>query len=106
MTLEALEFIRRFLLHVLPSGFVKIRHFGFFANRNRSQALAVCRQHLQSARSYYPSPEVLTEQQPQAMERRCPACQRGTLRFLAWLSVEELSLGGHASLIAHPTDSS
>ena len=36
MTLEAVEFIRRFLLHILPLRFVKIRHFGFLANRNRS----------------------------------------------------------------------
>src|SRR5260370_15539445 len=43
MTLEALQFIRRFLLHVLPSGFVHIRHFGFLANRNRKEKLAVCR---------------------------------------------------------------
>ena len=43
MTLDAVEFIRRFLLHILPSGFVKIRHFGFLANRNRSSALALCR---------------------------------------------------------------
>jgi hypothetical protein len=46
MTLGAVEFIRRFLLHVLPAGFVKIRHFGLLANRNRSQALALCRFHL------------------------------------------------------------
>jgi hypothetical protein len=37
MTLDAIEFIRRFLLHVLPSGFVKIRHFGLLANRSRRQ---------------------------------------------------------------------
>src|SRR5215471_12496248 len=38
MTLGALEFMRRFLLHVLPCGFVKIRHFGFLANRERKRA--------------------------------------------------------------------
>jgi hypothetical protein len=43
MTLEAVEFIRRFLLHVLPSGLVRIRHFGFLANRKRKQKLALCR---------------------------------------------------------------
>jgi putative transposase len=43
MTLDAVEFIRRFLLHALPVGFVKIRHFGLVANRNRRQALALCR---------------------------------------------------------------
>ena len=48
MRLEAIEFIRRFLLHVLPAGFVKIRHFGLLANRNRRQALALCRIHLHS----------------------------------------------------------
>ena len=43
MTLEAQEFIRRFLLHVLPDGFMRIRHFGFLANRSKKQALAQCR---------------------------------------------------------------
>jgi hypothetical protein len=42
MTLDALEFMRRVLLHVLPRGFVKIRHFGFLANRERKRALALC----------------------------------------------------------------
>ena len=43
MTLDAVEFIRRFLLHVLPSGLVRIRHFGFLANRVRKQKLIQCR---------------------------------------------------------------
>ena len=43
ITLEAQEFIRRFLLHVLPDGFMRIRHFGFLANRSKKQALAQCR---------------------------------------------------------------
>jgi len=43
MTLEAVEFIRRFLLHVLPSSFVHIRNFGFLANRKRKEKLALCR---------------------------------------------------------------
>ncbi len=43
ITLEAHEFIRRFLLHVLPDGFMRIRHFGFLANRAKKQALAQCR---------------------------------------------------------------
>jgi hypothetical protein len=106
MTLEAVEFIRRFLLHVLPSGFVKIRHFGFLANRNRAQALALCRQHLHCSAQHGPIPEVLTQQQRQAMEHRCPVCQHGTLRFLAWLSIAELSLGSEASAVAPHMDSS
>ena len=43
MTLDAVEFIRRFLLHVLPSGFVKIRHYGFLANGVRARRLDLCR---------------------------------------------------------------
>jgi hypothetical protein len=43
MTLDAQEFIRRFLLHVLPDGFMRIRHFGFFANRSKKHTLPQCR---------------------------------------------------------------
>ena len=44
MTLEAHEFIRRFLLHVLPHGFQRLRHVGFLANRCKARALRQCRQ--------------------------------------------------------------
>jgi hypothetical protein len=47
MTLPAEEFLRRFFLHVLPRGFVRIRHFGLFANRLRKVSLEVCRRLLQ-----------------------------------------------------------
>lgn len=43
MTLEALEFLRRFVTHVLPHGFTKIRHYGLLANRFRAERLAICR---------------------------------------------------------------
>jgi Putative transposase len=43
MPLDAQEFIRRFLLHVLPDGFMRIRHFGFLANRAKKHALPQCR---------------------------------------------------------------
>ena len=42
MALHAFEFIRRFLLHILPDGFVKIRYFGFLANRMRKEKLELC----------------------------------------------------------------
>jgi hypothetical protein len=48
MTLQATEFLRRFFLHVLPKGFVRIRHFGFLANRFRLSRLKLCRQLLAS----------------------------------------------------------
>jgi hypothetical protein len=44
MTLDAEEFIRRFLLHVLPAGFVRIRHYGWLANAQCCQKLALCRE--------------------------------------------------------------
>jgi len=44
MTLPVEEFLRRFLLHVLPRGFVRIRHFGILSTRNRSALLPLCRQ--------------------------------------------------------------
>jgi hypothetical protein len=47
LTLDAVEFLRRFVQHVLPRGFVKIRHYGLLANRGRQAKLTVCRQLLQ-----------------------------------------------------------
>ena len=44
MTLEAVEFVRRFLMHVLPAGFVRVRHYGLLANRHRREKLARCRE--------------------------------------------------------------
>jgi Putative transposase len=49
MTVSAEEFIRRFLLHVLPKGFVRTRHFGFMANSQRSRSLELCRRLLNMA---------------------------------------------------------
>ena len=43
MTLDAVEFLRRFLMHVLPTGFVKIRYYGFLANCHRAEKLDLCR---------------------------------------------------------------
>src|SRR5262249_57788868 len=44
MKLSAIEFVRRFLMHVLPSGFVRVRHYGILANRHRQEKLALCRE--------------------------------------------------------------
>ena len=81
MTLDAVEFIRRFLLHALPAGFVKIRHFGLLANRSRSQTLALCRSHLHATTQ--DSSTLLTEPQKSALNRSCPQCKRGTLHVIA-----------------------
>ena len=74
MTLEATEFIRRFLLHVLPSGFVRIRQFGFLANRARRQKLALCRALLGAV----PLAQASGKVNEQA-DRRCPVCKIGRM---------------------------
>lgn len=58
MTLDADEFIRRFLLHTLPDGFHRIRHYGLLANGHRAEKLALCRKLLAVAPSIEPSPPV------------------------------------------------
>jgi hypothetical protein len=65
MTLSSDEFLRRFLLHVLPKGLVRIRHFGLFANRRRAASFARCRTLLNTV----PPP-----QEPQGSQLRCPLC--------------------------------
>src|SRR5712691_1495771 len=77
MTLPADEFIRRFLLHVLPNGFMRIRHFGFLANRSRKQKLHRCRVLLGLEQ---PSPVARKSARQLMLETtgvdlsRCPAC--------------------------------
>src|SRR5271170_5761865 len=69
MTLAADEFIRRFLLHALPDGFHRIRHYGFLANRQRADKLALCRHLLATA-----SPGDGEGQQPDCALDVCPSC--------------------------------
>ena len=81
MTLDAVEFIHRYLLHVLPAGFVKLRHFGFLANPCRKAGLTL-------ARLLVGTPvlkDLLTPAQINAVQRICPACGVGTLCILGWV---------------------
>jgi Putative transposase/Transposase zinc-binding domain len=83
LPLVAEEFIRRFLLHVLPQRFMRIRHFGFLANRSKKQALTQCRKLLGLS-------PVLPESPNQSVKDlllkitgidlyRCPCCHNGTM---------------------------
>jgi hypothetical protein len=74
MSLDAVEFIRRFLLHVLPGGFVKIRHFGFLSNRNRLSMVQCCRELLPAS----PPLSVIIKRQ----EPVCPVCGIGHLHVI------------------------
>jgi Putative transposase/Transposase zinc-binding domain len=104
MTLDPVEFIRRFLLHILPLGFVKIRHFGFLANRNRAAALALCRDLLKPSADR--SISILTAEQRSAVERRCPFCHAGVLRIVEWLSPDQISSRQQDRSPVDPVDSS
>jgi hypothetical protein len=84
MTVDAAEFIRRFLLHVLPDRFVKIRHYGLLGNRCRREKLAACRKLLACTRK---ETEKRTETWQDALLRlagvdvtRCPVCKEGRMR--------------------------
>lgn len=86
ITLPLAEFTRRFLLHVLPKGFVRIRYYGFLANGCRQRLLASCRVALdQPDPSIAPDAEcpqqgeVFTDLLPTGL-RLCPRCNRGLLR--------------------------
>jgi predicted small integral membrane protein len=103
MRLEATEFIRRFLLHVLPAGFVKIRHFGLLANRNRWRALALCRVYLRSAETDLA--RLLNERQRSALNRACPQCRCGTLHVVARATSGQ-QIGTIARAQPSPVDSS
>jgi hypothetical protein len=85
MTVAADEFIRRFLLHVLPEGFHRIRYYGFLGNRHRAQKLARCRELLGMA-----APETAQHQSKQDYRLRCeelnshsltqcPVCRHGRM---------------------------
>jgi hypothetical protein len=87
--LMAHEFIRRFLLHVLPDGFMRVRHFGFLANRSKKQALAQCRRLLKIDP---PLPQNQKESAKDLLLRitgfdlnRCPTCHNGTMIVVAEL---------------------
>ena len=100
MTLEASEFLRRFLLHVLPPGLQRIRHYGLLANGQRKQTLARCRELLKAPRGE-PEPDSSAAPEPwrDLLTRvtgtdplRCPRCRVGLLH-----DVERLEPLDHAA---------
>jgi hypothetical protein len=99
MRLEAEEFIRRFLLHVLPCGFQRIRHYGWLANRNRAAKLQRCRQLLE-----VPAPAPVPADEPANYRDRyqqltgqslweCPHCKRGRMVCIETLRPTPLPRG-------------
>jgi hypothetical protein len=84
------KFLRRFLLHILPQGIVRIRHFGFLANRRRTTLLPLCFQLLGS------TPETLAEGHPSSTDDapdfyRCPKCE-GPMKLIERLTAADIQL--------------
>jgi hypothetical protein len=84
VTITAVEFIRRFLLHSLPKGFVRIRHYGFLANRNRSANLTTIRRLM----GLSPPPAKEMASLEEMMKKLtgtditiCPCCNKGKMQF-------------------------
>jgi predicted Zn-ribbon and HTH transcriptional regulator len=90
MRLQTEEFIPRFLLHVIPKGFMRVRHFGFLAN-NAKERLSKCRQLLGLLPALPKPPQRSTHQLMLALTgidlTRCPRCRKGTLIFRAQLPI-------------------
>ncbi|MBN1930262.1 MAG: transposase [Desulfobacterales bacterium] len=86
-TVEAAEFIRRFLLHVVPKSFMRIRHYGLFANRSKKKNITRCRK-LLGVKEDLPkrerkSVEELMLELTGKNIRLCPFCKKGTLKQTA-----------------------
>lgn len=86
LTLEGVEFIRRFMMHILPKGFVKIRHYGLLGNRNKKTKLELCRK-LTFSHAYKPQFEGLTTIEILCLLAGrdvllCPACREKRLQVL------------------------
>jgi hypothetical protein len=84
VTLDGREFLRRFLLHAVPRGFMRIRHFGLLANRVRTGNLAICRRLL-------PAPAPIAPLVTIVERPSCPACGRGRLIAGPRLSPQQLA---------------
>jgi hypothetical protein len=89
MTVTAEEFLRRFLLHVLPKGFIRIRFFGFLAARRRGQLLPLCRQLLASV--VRPPRLPPHHSLPPPATWRCPRCG-GAMKVTEKLSTQQIDL--------------
>jgi len=90
MTLAVEEFLRRFLLHLLPPGFVRIRNFGFLANRNRASLLPLCFQLLSGSEQIASSAASPSTGKTHSLWN-CPVCG-GTMRVVERLSAAQLLL--------------
>ena len=103
ITISAVQFIRRFLLHSLPKGFVKIRHYGFLANRNRIANLKLIRKLLK-----LPSELAKTKASLEKMMLQltgidittCPCCNKGKMQLLAEIPMHRARAPNNRATVA------
>ena len=91
MTLSVHEFLRRFLLHVLPPGFVRIRHYGLFSHRNRRESVPLCRRLLESAESVAEPQRSVSPNGSHKPLWKCPICN-GPMVIVERLTAAKLRL--------------
>jgi len=111
ITISTQEFIRRFLLHVLPDSFQRIRHYGFLANRCKKQNLCKCR-HLLGVSTDLP--QIADETTQEKMLRltgidvtECPRCKQGHMLYVAELPVIAIYYtANHPSILPQVLDTS
>ena len=80
MKLEGVEFLRRFLMHVLPNGFMRIRHFGFLANCVRQVRVRLLRQLLKITGNLPRIDKMIRYCKPEKLTCLCPSCHQGNMR--------------------------
>jgi putative transposase/transposase-like zinc-binding protein len=100
MTLSADDFLWRFLLHVLPQGFQRIRHYGLLGNRHRAENLARCRELLQVLPPVVPPQHDFRERYRQLTGQdllQCPQCQKGQMVRIAVLGADTIIHGWDSS---------
>jgi len=103
MRLQASEFMRRFLLHVLPKGFKKLRYYGYLSSGQRGRKLALARRLLAVAQAVVPKTSEVVEQVVAGLGA-CPVCRAGRLVFKGLAQAWEVALVGVGQLSGGRSD--
>jgi len=110
MTICAQEFIRRFLLHVLPDSYVRIRHYGFLANRCKREDMAKCRELLGLSADLPPVPEETAQEKMLRLTgvdvTECPRCKQGRMRRVIELPILAVCASRDSPLMPKVLDTS
>jgi hypothetical protein len=103
ITITAVEFIRRFLLHSLPKTFVRIRHYGFLANRNRSTNLKIIRELLKLPTQVAKMQASLEQMMLHITGidiTACPCCDKGEMKLMARIPMQRARAPNDRSAVA------